>query len=359
MKIRHTSSLLTTLGFSHALVDAVCAAVTLGSVFNHNITGESAVFLILLYNILAFGMQAIIGFGVDRMRISKISSIAGIVITASSIFFAGYSAVAAVVTAGLGNAIFHVGGGRTALIMKPENASIPGVYVAPGAVGLLIGTLSAKYLDIASGPMLIIAVLSITALSMSVFPDEDTRFSRIIALKDPGGIAVSMLLFSIAVRSFIGFSITMPWKDDMLLLITLTLAISTGKAAGGFFADRFGWVETGAGALILSAPLISFHNGSPVHAIIGFMLFNMTMPVTLAAMFRLFPGYPGYSFGLTCLALITGMLPAFTQLREFCAPYFIITLILLSAATLYTGIQRIEYISRTGTEITDTLKNTA
>ena len=359
MKIKYPASLLTTLGFSHALVDAICASVTLGSVFNHNITGESAIFIVLLYNILAFGTQAIIGFGVDRMKNAKFSSIAGIGITASSIFFAGYSAVAAAITAGLGNALFHVGGGRAALIMAPENASIPGVYVAPGAIGLLIGTLSAKYLDVVSGPMLIIAVLSMAALSTSAFPNENTGFSRVRVLKDPGGVAVLMLLFSITVRSFIGFSIAMPWKNDMLLLITLTLAISVGKAAGGFFADRFGWIETGAGALILSAPLISFQNGSPVPAIIGFMLFNMTMPVTLAAIFKLFPGYPGYSFGLTCLALITGMLPAFTQLRGFGGPYFIFTLILLSATTLYTGIQRSEYISHPGAEITDELKNTA
>ncbi|MBV7276085.1 hypothetical protein I6U48_24655 [Clostridium sp. PL3] len=44
----------------------------------------------------------------------------------------------ALIISGLGNAFFHVGGGVIILNLRPGKASLPGIYVAPGAMGLLI-----------------------------------------------------------------------------------------------------------------------------------------------------------------------------------------------------------------------------
>jgi hypothetical protein len=41
------------------------------------------------------------------------------------------------------------------------------------------------------------------------------------------------------------------------------------------------------------------------------MILQMTMPVTLAAMMRLLPAWPGFGFGVLCVALVAGSLPAY------------------------------------------------
>jgi hypothetical protein len=40
-------------------------------------------------------------------------------------------------------------------------------------------------------------------------------------------------------------------------------------------------------------------------------LFNFTMPITLVAISNTLPGRPGFSFGLTTLALIIGVIPTY------------------------------------------------
>jgi len=79
---------------------------------------------------------------------------------------------------------------------------------------------------------------------------------------------------------------------------------------GGFVADRSGWVTTSVGALALSAMLVSGLVDRPVCAVSGMLLFQMTMAVTLKATHHAMPGRPGLAFGLPCMALLFGALPA-------------------------------------------------
>ena len=43
---------------------------------------------------------------------------------------------------------------------------------------------------------------------------------------------------------------------------------------------------------------------------LGMFALNITMPITLVAVTDVLPGREGFSFGLTCAALIAGALPA-------------------------------------------------
>ena len=54
------------------------------------------------------------------------------------------------------------------------------------------------------------------------------------------GFVLLLLLGCIGVRSLIGFSLVMPWKSVLALALTLTLAVTLGKALGGVLADRWG-----------------------------------------------------------------------------------------------------------------------
>jgi hypothetical protein len=64
------------------------------------------------------------------------------------------------------------------------------------------------------------------------------------------------------------------------------------------------------------------------------------MPVTLVALANLFPGRSGFAFGLACLALVGGALPALIFGKAaFALPWLIVSLTLLSAAMLYQGLK--------------------
>ena len=67
-------------------------------------------------------------------------------------------------------------------------------------------------------------------------------------------------------------------------------------------------------ALLLSLLFIVLGKYGFGFACCGMMLFQMTMPITLSAVYRMFPGRPGWSFGLCCLALVAGALPVFSPM---------------------------------------------
>jgi hypothetical protein len=56
----------------------------------------------------------------------------------------------------------------------------------------------------------------------------------------------------------------------------------------------------------VAAPLLSAGRASPGSALLGMLLLQSTMPVTLKATHRLMPNRPGLAFGLPCSALFLG-----------------------------------------------------
>ena len=105
-------------------------------------------------------------------------------------------------------------------------------------------------------------------------------------------------------------------------------------------ADKFGWIRVAVGALVLSIPFLVFGANIPYLAIVGMFLFNITMPITLVAISNILPGRPGFAFGLTCLALILGALPAFSGLKHVLGgKLFIFTIIVISSLALYYALK--------------------
>ena len=50
--------------------------------------------------------------------------------------------------------------------------------------------------------------------------------------------------------------------------------------------------------------------GIPIFGLLALLCFNMTMPLTLYALWRRFPEYPSTVFGSLTLALFVGFLPS-------------------------------------------------
>ena len=314
----------------HAAVDAACGVLLWGAVRNGRLGAASAWAAFLIYNLLAFAVQPLLGLAVDRGSWARASAVTGAALTAAGLMAAVWpgALTPAIVAAGLGNALFHVGGGILSLRLEPGRATAPGLFVAPGAAGVTAGILAGRA-GTPAWPFVAATALLGAALWL-IWPalGHATRSGRrthaTAARLNPAAhqalpladsprsgfaITIALLLLVVALRSFVGLDLVMPWKSDVMLLALLTAAVVLGKAGGGVAADRFGWRPVACGALVVSVPLLAVGAASPWAGIAGVLVFNMTMPVTLAATARLLPGQEGFAFGLTCLALFCGALP--------------------------------------------------
>ena len=142
-----------------------------------------------------------------------------------------------------------------------------------------------------------------------------------------------------AVRSLVGTVGCDACSRSFFLMVALPVAAFAGKLTGGFLADRFGWIDLAMVALLASAPLLAFSHGDLWLALPGMIMFQMTMPVTLAAMLRLLPLWPGFGFGLLCVALVGGTLPAYLPGGWRPQGLPLLLLVLGSAAPLYLALR--------------------
>ena len=354
--ISKAASLLGVYGVAHAVVDAASAALLFGAQRVHALSNDQLLTWIILYNLLAFGLQPVAGWLADRFCIHKAVAMAGMGLCAAASLVMPLEVVSAVALAGMGNAMFHVGAGAIAVSIRPERATAPGIFVAPGAVGLGLGIWIGRGGMFSPMPFVIALALVAVAtwlhsapavLAGSVGPSAmKARWRR----RD---LAVTLLLLSVAVRSYVGFTVGIPFRPEPAMAWALMSAAFFGKLFGGLIGDRIGWLKTAVGALLLSAPLILFNQGHGALAVVGMTLFQMTMPVTLVATVRSFPGRPAFGFGLTCLALVLGALPIHLIRSPpiLCNPIIVATLIAVSVASLYVGLllfQRREGEERAG-----------
>jgi FSR family fosmidomycin resistance protein-like MFS transporter len=143
---------------THALIDCVSAGVVFSLLALEYVSLEYFFYLVVLYNILAFGLQAPIGFLIDKIKKPKGVALLGILFAFLAIIFLN-SPLSAVILVGLGNSLFHVGGGIISLNLIPRKATMPGIYVAPGAAGLFIGAVIGKSGNFIAWPFLILLLI--------------------------------------------------------------------------------------------------------------------------------------------------------------------------------------------------------
>jgi FSR family fosmidomycin resistance protein-like MFS transporter len=333
--------MLLTYGWGHALIDAVSAALVLYIVASGISLADAALFVVL-YNVLAFGLQPIFGAYADLKNKPVQVAILGNLVGVAALFSVGIPMLA-VILVGIANALFHVGGGITALRIGKGTASAPGLYVAPGAIGLLLGGAMG-----ASGllpTVELVALLLLTSLAVHFAGTPLPITAKTMKAKaDFLGIALLLFLLVIGSRALVGFSANFIWKNGFEITIVLVSAIALGKAMGGLLGDKFGWKKIAIGALLISAPLLTFGAGYAVLGIVGAFLFNFSMPITLTAMARMLPGWEGFVFGLTTLSLVAGTLLAFAGMSGFfkAFPEILFVLILASAGALLYGLKLIK-----------------
>jgi MFS family permease len=147
-------------------------------------------------------------------------------------------------------------------------------------------------------------------------------------------LVLGLALLSVVIRSFGGTAIPMEWKTTMKLGLVSGFAAFFGKFIGGFAADIFGARRTGIITLLASLPLLIFGSGNMIVSVIGIILFNMTMPITLGICAERLPKNPGIAFGLTTAALLLGAVPSFFAVITG-KIFLLVPAVLVSAACIY------------------------
>lgn len=337
---RYSTGTVWLCGLIHMLVDA--ASITLYfTLFRHEAFGPPPT-LFLLYGILAFALQAPLGIFADRIRRPVGTAIIGCLLVAAGPFFLDVPGLALSMVC-LGNALYHVGGGIITLSLSGGRAALPGIYVAPGTLGVVIGSALGGMEIQPTGIFALSFGFAVVGLWIFARPFARTTTSfRVFDSETPTPtptpffVAILFLCGVVVLRSLVGQISSPLLKDFMPWIYAVPAAVFAGKLLGGFLADRFGWHGFVLTALLLSAPLTLCVEFCPWAALLGVFLFTMTMPVTLAAISNLLPGYPGFAFGLTGLSVVIGAFGAMHVPKE---TFAVLVGILLAALLFHFGVR--------------------
>ncbi len=301
---------------------------------------------LLIYNFCAFALQMPIGLLADRFNHNAICAAIGCGLVALAFPF-GAMTIPAAILAGVGNGMFHIGGGIEVLNAGKEKPTLLGIFVSPGALGIYLGTLLGKQ----KGLPVMVAIIGLIVMLLLIlilqyivcksFRSDNTALT-LQGLEAPWVLAaVGSLLLVVILRSYIGMTAAFPWKSNALWAGLSVGAVVLGKLFGGILAVPLGVKKTSILSLGLAAVLFLFSD-VPALGIAAMFFFNMTMPLTLWGVARLLAGCKGFSFGLLTFGLFLGFVPPYLEL----APLFSTTVgfsvaSALSLVVLLYGLRRV------------------
>jgi len=290
----------------------------------------------LVYNVIAFGLQPIIGYLCDTYRKIPVEIIGFPLLVAGLLFMP--AAALSIALIGLGNAFFHIAGGIDSLRNSGGKMARSGVFVSSGALGVvsgsLVGSTGVLPVLIPIGVLLLCLVL-MCYIYLERLKSEDAAV--VFSLTKPDlkiGVIILLAAVSIMIRSYAGSIIPAEWRTTTLLFVFPAIGAFLGKFSGGFIADRVGAKKAAVFSLLAATVLLAIGNANPWIYLIGIILFNMSMAVTLCAIASVLPLNPGLAFGITTLALLCGNVPTFF-IPAVHANLIFASLTVISAVCLY------------------------
>lgn len=356
---------ITLFGYSatHWVADMCAGAVVMYSLIRYGFGIWDFFVLVVLYNFLSFGLQLMFGIFIDKYQVPREATIFSFLLIGAA-FFVKYDPILVVILAGIGDALFHVGGGAISLNFMPRKTMPAGIFVMTGGIGLFSGIIIGKSIPItlpfglqfeggfdkiifSLSPamqvfLLVCLVASIIFVALREIPEINYKRVDTRPKIKYYYIILAVLFISVAIRSLYGLTAGYEWTGDFWLKLALVMGIVSGKALGGL-ADKFGWMKVAVTSLVVSAPLLVFFPDVWYLAVLGNLIFQMTMPTTLTAFSNIFEGRSATAFGFACLALMLGACPIYLS-AEVLKPFFrkpstTFVVILISATFIYTGLR--------------------
>jgi len=335
-------SLSLILGIAHGLADAA-AGFLLGSL-PRTMSLEQASWLIILYNILGFGYQPLAGMLTDKFQCPRLAVLGGLFSFLLALAIAQWHSQLAVILAGIGSAAFHVGGGALALTATPNRTTGPGIFAAPGVIGLTLGgawgwTGYKVSLPIVILLGLMMAIVAIIDLSKYDVFSHDQALSgketiEYIQLDD---WVLLVLLSAIALTSTVWTSFQFLLQMHFNQLVAIAFVAGIAKVFGGILAQHWGWRRYTIVSLTIAAVLLLFYPQNYLTLILGLALLQSSIPVTLAATAKIMPQQPATATGFALgLAIIVGGIPVMGGLSEIAGiPAVSALIVMVSALSLW------------------------
>lgn len=304
----------------HLLVDFVCAL----AMFGRFIEGRNGYMYILIYNFCAFALQMPLGALMDFViagnnsqcrKISFVYTLLGVILTVAGAFTNP-------AVLGVGNALFHLGGGVGTIHEDFKNqwkGMALGIFVAPGALGLFIGTILGRSL----GDKLLYIIFAVTALMaglllmLRLIPDKscstDIEIDKEVNVNRKHFLMIILCFLVVIIRSYTGMAVSFDWKTGFAAGLICVIFVVLGKMAGGILAAKFGMKRVIVLSLILAAVCYYFGDCG-VFGVTALFMFNMTMPITLYLLVNKIRSLSGFFFGLLTFGLFLGFLPTYFEI---------------------------------------------
>ena len=151
---------------------------------------------------------------------------------------------------------FYTGGGALAVCATKNCATGPGLFAAPGVLGLAVGGgLAVTGHTISWSFLLLMFVGVLAVLPLPVLPYNPLSDER---GGDSQNQLILLLLAAIALRSSIWNVFQFLLQGQLTVLLALAAAAATGKLLGGILADWLGWQRWAVVALLVATPLLVF-----------------------------------------------------------------------------------------------------
>ena len=278
----------------HFIVDFVSCLFVLGVApnfcFDSNGTFNESLYIaeVIMYNFFAFAFQVPMGKIMDKLKLYKYVGIIGFCLIGICYALGFGNAVILSSIVGIGNGLFHLEGGVNAYNNSKGKAFLNGFFVAPGTLGIFLGTFFYKTLALTYLPMFLIFF----AIVLLIFVQNDSleyleneqkvAFEKGAQFKVHDILSIALLIgISIIVRSIGGTAIQYTWKQGFMLGFLYSVLIMLGKMFGGFIGDRIELKKTAVGSLALACISLMLGFKIPFFGFLGIFLFNVPMSITL------------------------------------------------------------------------------
>lgn len=330
---RKNRSIIYLLSILHLLCDLVCVFKVMQVLSNMYILDHTLIFI--LYNGIAFLLQPVAGIIVDKFCKEKLMLITSILFIILGATF--NNLILSCVFLGLANQLFHVVGGKICTNFSTNKAWHLGSFVSLGAVGLMLGSNFSNSTFLFIAPIIIYSVLII--LVCLLYKEE-----KIIQIELPVDkikvskkiFAVIFLVLVVFIRSFVGKIIHYDFEMNITFIVLLGISSAFGKFIGGVLKDFFGSMKVIFISLILCGIILIFLDNIFIFMLLGTILINISMPITLFELNKINPKHEGLNFGLLAAALFPGVALGIIYEYEIISySIFVVIAMLLSIYGIY------------------------
>ncbi|MBR2546209.1 MAG: hypothetical protein IKE93_08615 [Erysipelotrichaceae bacterium] len=304
MNDRKTSAIriIGLLSAMHFMTDLICAFAV------YSMIAEGKAVRVVMYNFCAFVLQMPLGLLADALKSRRQED--------NAILFIGLSIPLTlsgllnfpVWVFGLGNALFHVGGGIITIHKDHENRYEGrglGTFVAPGAIGLFLGQVIAGNSIIMRIGITAVMTVLFVLLYTEISRNNPERETAALEIDEEALKAIILTLLVVILRSYVGFAVSFEWKHGVFLGFLAVLCVAGGKTLGGFVKPVLGYRKTVVVTLVAAARCYLSGSIIPL-GLAALLLFNMTMPITLCMLAERMKHLEGFAFGILTFGLFIG-----------------------------------------------------